>query len=74
MDTTELKPVLKTILKEGLVEAGSNLHDRRRNLMAISNELNEVFFQYPFRYVLLDETAATYLTMLLTMTFTNTSL
>ena len=51
MDVTELKPVLKTILKEGLVEAGSNLHDRRRNLMAISNELNEVFFQYPFRLV-----------------------
>lgn len=49
MDVTELKPVLKTILKEGLVDAGSNLHDRRRNLMAISNELNEVFFQHPFR-------------------------
>lgn len=48
MDVTELKPVLKTILKEGLLEAGSNLHDRKRNLMAISNELNEVFFQYPF--------------------------
>eukprot|EP00584_Thalassiosira_punctigera_P026793 CAMPEP_0172578692 /NCGR_PEP_ID=MMETSP1067-20121228/138866_1 /TAXON_ID=265564 ORGANISM="Thalassiosira punctigera, Strain Tpunct2005C2" /NCGR_SAMPLE_ID=MMETSP1067 /ASSEMBLY_ACC=CAM_ASM_000444 /LENGTH=602 /DNA_ID=CAMNT_0013371391 /DNA_START=9 /DNA_END=1813 /DNA_ORIENTATION=+ len=47
-DVTELKPVLKTILKEGLVEAGSNLHDRKRNLMAISNELNEVFFRYPF--------------------------
>ena len=43
MDVTELAPVLKTILKEGLVEAGSNLHDRRRNLIAISNELNEVF-------------------------------
>jgi len=48
MDVSELKPVLKTILKEGLVEAGSNLHDRKRNLMAISNELNEVFFKYPF--------------------------
>mmetsp|Transcript_11612 Transcript_11612/g.20920 ORF Transcript_11612/g.20920 Transcript_11612/m.20920 type:complete len:147 (-) Transcript_11612:84-524(-) len=48
MDVTELKPLLKTILKEGLVESGSNLHDRRRNLMAISNELNEVFFKYPF--------------------------
>merc|ERR1711966_286708 len=48
MDVTPLTPVLTTILKEGLVEAGSNLHDRRRNLMAISNELNEVFFQYPF--------------------------
>lgn len=48
MDVSELKPVLKTILKEGLLEAGSNLHDRKRNLMAISNELNEVFFKYPF--------------------------
>ena len=51
MDVTPLTPVLTTILKEGLVEAGSNLHDRRRNLMAISNELNEVFFRYPFRQV-----------------------
>ncbi|KAL7548676.1 hypothetical protein ACHAWF_011945 [Thalassiosira exigua] len=47
-DVTELKPALKTILKEGLVEAGSNLHDRKRNLMHISNELNEVFFRHPF--------------------------
>jgi len=51
LDVTDLKPVLKTILKEGLMDAGSNLHDRKRNLMAISNELNEVFFQYPFRLV-----------------------
>lgn len=42
MDVTDLKPVLKTILKTGLVESGSNLHDRRRKLMSISNELNEV--------------------------------
>lgn len=48
MDVTDLKPVLKTILKEGLVDAGSNLHDRKRNLQAISTELNEVFFKYPF--------------------------
>ncbi len=48
LDTTELQPILKKILKEGLVESGSNLHDRRRNLMAISSELNEVFFRYPF--------------------------
>ena len=48
MDVTELQPLLKTILKDGLVESGSNLHDRRRNLMAISKELNEVFFRYPF--------------------------
>jgi aarF domain-containing kinase len=51
MDVTEMKPVLKKILKEGLLESGSNLHDRKRNLMAISNELNEVFFRYPFRLV-----------------------
>lgn len=75
MDTTELKPVLKTILKEGLVEAGSNLHDRRRNLMAISNELNEVFFQYPFRYVLLDILCLMISSfLLLMMTFTNASM
>lgn len=48
MDVTALKPVLKTILKTGLVDSGSNLHDRKRNLMAISNELNEVFFEHPF--------------------------
>lgn len=48
MDVTPLKPVLKTILKTGLVDSGSNLHDRKRNLMAISNELNEVFFEHPF--------------------------
>ena len=48
MDVTDLKPVLKTILKTGLVDSGSNLRDRKRNLMAISNELNEVFFQHPF--------------------------
>ncbi|KAL7508114.1 hypothetical protein ACHAXN_005199 [Cyclotella atomus] len=48
MDVTELKPILKTILKAGLVDSGSNLHDRRRNLMAISKELNQVFFEYPF--------------------------
>ena len=48
MDVTELKPILKTILKVGLLEYGSNLHDRKRRLMNISNELNEVFFQHPF--------------------------
>ena len=49
MDVTEVKPLLEKILKEGLLDSGSNLHDRKRNLMAISNELNEVFFRYPFR-------------------------
>lgn len=48
MDVTELKPILTKILTEGLLESGSNLHDRKRKLMDISNELNEVFFKYPF--------------------------
>ena len=48
LDTTELNPILKKILKEGLVEAGSSMKERKRKLMDISNELNEVFFRYPF--------------------------
>jgi len=48
MDVTELKPILTKILTKGLLEAGSNLHDRKRKLMDISNELNDVFFRYPF--------------------------
>lgn len=47
-DTTELKPILTKILTGGLLEAGSNLQTRKRKLMEISNELNQVFFQYPF--------------------------
>lgn len=47
-DTSELKPLLTKILTVGIVESGSNLHTRKRKLMEISNELNEVFFQYPF--------------------------
>ena len=47
-DTTELKPILTKILTGGLLEAGSNLKTRKRKLMEISNELNQVFFQYPF--------------------------
>jgi predicted unusual protein kinase regulating ubiquinone biosynthesis (AarF/ABC1/UbiB family) len=47
-DTSELKPLLTKILSVGLVESGSNLHGRRKKLMEISNELNEVFFRYPF--------------------------
>lgn len=47
-DTTEIKPILTKILTEGLLEAGSDLHARKRRLMSISNELNEVFFRYPF--------------------------
>jgi aarF domain-containing kinase len=48
LDTTELKPILTKILTAGLLESGSNLHNRRRKLMDISEELNDVFFRYPF--------------------------
>ena len=47
-DVTELKPILTKILNKGLLQSGSNLGARKRNLMSISNELNEVFFRYPF--------------------------
>jgi aarF domain-containing kinase len=47
-DTSELKPIMTKILTTGLLESGSNLHHRKRKLMDISNELNEVFFRYPF--------------------------
>eukprot|EP00594_Rhizosolenia_setigera_P003653 CAMPEP_0178951312 /NCGR_PEP_ID=MMETSP0789-20121207/7151_1 /TAXON_ID=3005 /ORGANISM="Rhizosolenia setigera, Strain CCMP 1694" /LENGTH=508 /DNA_ID=CAMNT_0020632161 /DNA_START=42 /DNA_END=1568 /DNA_ORIENTATION=+ len=48
MDVKELKPILTKILTQGILESGSNLHSRKRKLMGISNELNEVFFQYEF--------------------------
>lgn len=48
-DTTELKPLMTKILTVGLVESGSDMRTRKRKLMEISNELNEVFFRYPFR-------------------------
>ena len=47
-DTTELQPLLTKILTGGLLDSGSNLHSRKRKLMEISNELNQVFFKYPF--------------------------
>jgi aarF domain-containing kinase len=47
-DTTELQPLLRKILTQGLLESGSNLQQRKRKFMDISNELNEVFFKYPF--------------------------
>lgn len=47
-DTTEIKPLITKILTVGLVESGSDLRNRKRKLMEISNELNEVFFRYPF--------------------------
>lgn len=48
-DTEELKPILTKVLTGGLLESGSDLKRRKRKLMEISNELNEIFFQYPFR-------------------------
>jgi len=47
-DTTPIKPILTKILSTGLLDGGSNLHLRKKKLMDISNELNVIFFQYPF--------------------------
>jgi aarF domain-containing kinase len=47
-DTAELMPIMTKILTVGVVESGSDLRKRKRKLMEISNELNEVFFRYPF--------------------------
>jgi hypothetical protein len=47
-DTSELKPLLTKILTVGLMESGSDLRKRKKGLMEISNELNEVFFNFPF--------------------------
>ena len=40
MDVTELKPILTKILTEGLLESGSNLHERKRKLldMRVNNQ------------------------------------
>jgi len=48
-DTEELTPILTKVLTGGLLQSGSDLHKRKRKLMEISNELNEIFFRYPFR-------------------------
>jgi aarF domain-containing kinase len=48
-DTSELKPILTKILAGGLMESGSDLKKRKRKMMEISNELNEIFFRYPFQ-------------------------
>jgi aarF domain-containing kinase len=47
-DTQEIKPLITKILTVGLMESKSDLNHRKRSLMQISNELNEVFFRYPF--------------------------
>ena len=49
LDVTEIKPILTKILTEGLLESGSDLKARKRKLMGISDELNDVFFRYPFK-------------------------
>lgn len=48
-DTSELKPILAKVLVGGVLESGSNLRQRKRKLQEISNELNEIFFRYPFQ-------------------------
>ena len=48
-DTQELKPILTKVLTGGLLESGSDLKKRKRKFMEISNELNEIFFRYPFQ-------------------------
>jgi predicted unusual protein kinase regulating ubiquinone biosynthesis (AarF/ABC1/UbiB family) len=48
-DTSELKPLLIKVITGGLIESGSDLRKRKRKLMDISNELNEIFFRYPFQ-------------------------
>jgi predicted unusual protein kinase regulating ubiquinone biosynthesis (AarF/ABC1/UbiB family) len=48
-DTEELKPILTKVLTGGLLQSGSDLKKRKRKLMEISNELNEIFFRYPFQ-------------------------
>jgi aarF domain-containing kinase len=53
-DTTELLPLLTKILTVGLLDnengtmSMSNIRHRHRKLREISQELNEVFFTYPF--------------------------
>ena len=47
-DARELKPLLRKILTVAVVETGSDMRIRKKKLMDISNELNEVFFKYPF--------------------------
>eukprot|EP00980_Cylindrotheca_fusiformis_P013286 scaffold3377_cov99-Cylindrotheca_fusiformis.AAC.2 len=48
-DTELLKPILKKVLTGGLLEAGSQMDNRRRKLGEISAELNDIFFEYPFQ-------------------------
>jgi aarF domain-containing kinase len=47
-DTREIEPLLTKVLRDGLLEGGSNLRKRKDKLSAISGELNEIFFKYEF--------------------------
>ena len=47
-DSRDLKPLIQKILTVAVVEGGSDLRKRKKKLMDVSNELNEVFFKYPF--------------------------
>jgi predicted unusual protein kinase regulating ubiquinone biosynthesis (AarF/ABC1/UbiB family) len=48
LDVTDLQPILTKILTQGLLESGSNMLARKRKLLDISHELNEVFFTHAF--------------------------
>jgi len=48
-DTEEIKPILIKVLNGGLLEAGSDMKNRKRKFLEISSELNEIFFKYPFQ-------------------------
>lgn len=48
-DTEELKPILTKVLTGAVLESGSDLKKRKRKFMEISNELNDIFFRYPFQ-------------------------
>lgn len=48
-DTEPIKPILIKVLNGGLLEAGSDMKNRKRKFLEISSELNEIFFKYPFQ-------------------------
>ncbi|KAL3933792.1 MAG: hypothetical protein SGBAC_010245 [Bacillariaceae sp.] len=48
-DTEQIKPILVKVLNGGLLEAGSDMKNRKRKFLEISSELNEIFFKYPFQ-------------------------
>lgn len=48
-DTTVIEPILTNVLTGGLFQSGSDLSKRKQKLGEISNELNAIFFHYPFQ-------------------------